>query len=75
MKPLSTMLNRNARALSKKEPTFAPQFDAARRLLNSAMIGNGGLVWASGAVCGPEGCTCGNPACLHRPAYRIFIGK
>jgi len=68
------LIDRNLAALCEKERYFAPTFQAARRMLDHAIVGNGGIVFSSGATCGPNGCSCGNPACLHRVAWRLYTG-
>ncbi len=75
MTKIKGLLDRHLAQLSQAEPFFAPTFERARMLLDGAAIGNGGLRWASGAVCGPQGCTCGNRACLHAVGWRIYTGK
>lgn len=75
MTNLDKMYTRNARALAEAEPTFAPQFDAALRLLHTAHVGNGGLCFPRGVTCGPQGCTCNERACLHRVAFRVYRGE
>lgn len=74
MDRLKTMLDANVASLCEKERYFAPAFQAARNLLDSATAHNGGLAFPSGAVAGPQGCSCGNRACLHQVAWRIFRG-
>lgn len=69
---LSTLFDRNAAALTAREPYFAPTFESARSLLDAAHAGNGGLHWSTGAVCGPHGCSCGDKACLHQVSWRIY---
>lgn len=75
MNRLDPMLDRNLAALSAAEPYFAPAFQAARNLLDGAVVGNNGLHFPSGAIAGPHGCTCGNRACLHQVGWRIYRGK
>lgn len=70
-----TLIDRNLAALCERERWFAETFLAARRMLEYAIVGNGGIVFASGATCGPEGCSCGNPACLHRVGWRLYTGR
>ncbi len=72
MDRLKTLLDANLAALCASERYFAPNFAAARVLLDAAKVGNGGLCWVSGAVCDEHGCTCGNRGCLHQTAWRIF---
>jgi hypothetical protein len=74
MDKLHTMLDRHLATLTEREPYFAPNFQAARVLLDGAIAGNGGLIWPH-AVCGPLGCSCGNRACLHRICWRIYCGR
>jgi hypothetical protein len=74
MDRLKTMLDRHVAALAEREPFFAPNFAAARVILDGAKVDNVGLRWASGAVCGPSGCSCGNRGCLHAVAWRLFRG-
>ena len=64
--------DRNLARLSAAEPYFAPNFTAARPLLDSAKSSGDGLTFPSGAVCGAHGCTCGDTGCLHRVAWRIY---
>lgn len=65
-------LDANAARLCAREPYFAPNFEAARALLQAATIDADGLYWSGGALCGPQGCSCGNRGCLHQTAWRIF---
>ena len=74
MDRLKTTLDRNLAVLCEREPYFAPNFAAARVLLDSARAGNGGLTFGK-VVCGPQGCSCGNRACLHMTGWRIYVGK
>lgn len=67
-------IDRNLATLTAKEPFFAETYEAARALLHHCYTGNGGLHF-SGAVCGPQGCSCGQPACLHRIAFRLYAGE
>jgi hypothetical protein len=69
---LREMLDRNTQALTAAEPYFGPNFAAARIILDGARADNVGLHWASGAVAGPQGCTCGNTGCLHTVCWRIY---
>jgi hypothetical protein len=66
--------DRNLALLCERERYFAPSFQAARTLMDAVTVGAGGLTFPSGAVAGPLGCTCGNRACLHQVAWRIFEG-
>lgn len=74
MDRLHTLLDAHLAALTAAEPYFAPNFAAARRLLDGAKAGNHGLTWATGAVCGAQGCSCGDRGCLHQTAWRLFVG-
>ena len=74
MDKLTRLLDRNLAQLTEREPYFAPNFAAARVLLDSAHAGNGGLHFPGGAVCGPRGCTCSNRACLHPTCWRVYRG-
>jgi hypothetical protein len=69
---LKAKLDANTAALTKLEPYFGPNFAAARIILDGARADNVGLSWASGAVCGPQGCSCGNTGCLHQICWRIY---
>lgn len=68
-------LDHNMARLSTAEPYFAPNFAAARPLLDSAKASGEGLRFPSGATCGPEGCSCGNRGCLHTTAWRVYHGS
>lgn len=75
---LDKRLDAACRALEAREPWFAPNFEAARALLNSATFGAGVVKFPHGIVCGPDGCNCGNRACLHAGAWRMYaeeVGK
>jgi hypothetical protein len=72
MERLKALLDANAAALTEQEPYFAANFAAARIILDGARAHNVGLTWASGAVCGAHGCSCGNKGCLHVTAWRIY---
>lgn len=74
MERMKELLDAHLAALIAREPYFAPNFTAARRLLDGAKIGNNGLTWHSGAVCGPTGCSCSDRGCLHRLSWRVFVG-
>lgn len=67
-------IDQNLAILTDKEPFFAETYEAARALLHHCYADNGGLHFAGG-VCGPQGCTCGQPACLHRIAFRLYVGE
>lgn len=69
---MQAMLDRNLAALCEKERYFAPSFHAARNLLDAALVSNTGLLFPSGAIAGPHGCTCGNRGCLHLVGWRIY---
>jgi hypothetical protein len=73
MDKLKTLLDHNLTALCEAEPYFAPNFAAARVLLDAAKAGNGGLTFGA-TTCGPHGCSCGNRACLHQTAWRVYVG-
>jgi hypothetical protein len=75
MTKIKGLLDAHLAQLAQAEPYFAPNFQAARVLLDSALDKDGGLRWASGATCGPRGCSCGNKACLHATAWRLYVGK
>lgn len=72
MERLSKMLDRNVAALCEQERYFTASFIAARQLLDGAHVGNGGLLFPSGSLVGPRGCSCGDRACLHQVAWRIY---
>lgn len=75
MTKLTRLLDANLAALCEREPTWTPTYQAARRLLDSAKAGNGGLHWKlSGATCGPLGCDCGDRGCLHPYSWKIYQG-
>lgn len=67
-------LDQHLAALCAKERYFIPAFTAARNLLDAVEADTTGLHFPSGAVAGPHGCTCGNRACLHQVAWRIWNG-
>ena len=67
-------LDQHLAALCAREPYFAPSFAAARVLLNASRVGNGSLMWSSGARCGARGCSCGDRGCLHAVAWRLYQG-
>lgn len=72
MHRLANMFDRNVAAMCAKERYFAPAFHAARNLLDNVLADNTGLHFPSGAIAGPHGCSCGNRACLHQVAWRIY---
>jgi hypothetical protein len=69
---LKAKLDASCAQLCANEPYFTPNFQAARIILDGARAGNTGLRWASGAICGPLGCTCGDKGCLHQVCWRIY---
>lgn len=74
MERMKDLLDAHLAALISAEPYFAPNFTAARRLLDGAKACNGGLRWSTGAVCGPQGCSCSDRGCLHRLSWLVFVG-
>ncbi len=70
-----TQLDANLARLSALEPYFAPNFAAARPMLDSAKEDGGALRFPSGATCDSTGCSCGNRGCLHVTAFRVWMGK
>lgn len=69
---LNERLDAACRALEAREPWFTPNFEAARALLHSATFGAGVVKYPNGVRCGPEGCSCNNPACLHRLGWKMY---
>lgn len=69
----------NAAQFSLHEPYFAPNFEAARRLLTYAVfgvdeVGEATVKYPNGAVASATGCTCGNPGCLHMTGRMLYEG-
>ncbi len=72
-------LDYNCAFLQAAEPYFAERYRLARALLESATIGNGGIIYPGGHTCGAYGCSCqdfaGGVECVHAVAYRIYTGR
>ena len=69
---LDKRLDQACAALAAKEPWFAPNFLAARAILHTATCGAGIVKFPHGVRCGPEGCSCGNRACLHQLGWKMY---
>lgn len=68
-------LDRACLARTAREPYFAESWQAARKLLRSAILGADVVRWANGCECRGGRCGCqGHTRCLHEMAFDIYAG-
>lgn len=72
-------IDRSVAEHAKKEPYFAPNYAAARRVLNTAIVcvelnGSVTLRFPGGIVTDARGCNCGlRCECLHVTARKLYV--